>query len=281
MVKLIVHADDFGLTQKVNQGIKRAHTKGILTSTSIISNGEAFDDAVEIYRDLPSLDLGVHLTLVEERPFVPPETIPSLVDDQGRFHCNAAEFTRKYFLRKITMNEVEVELDGQIKKTLDHGLRISHLDSHQHLHMLPKILDITVRLARKYHIPYIRYPRETTQKWMLKQGISLTRYVQAKMLNGFCRMAKDLEGMRTDHFMGFLFSGKLDKQKLVLMLEHLPSQGVCELMCHPGMDDPDSKYAYWGYQCAQETAALADPEVSALSQYKNIKLLTFNDLKSN
>ena len=153
MLKLLVHADDFGLSEEVNEGILRAHRDGVLTSTSLMANGAAFEHAVGLTRTTPSLDVGIDLTLVEERPILDPREIPSLVDKDGRFHPHITTLAKLYLQGKIRPEEVHRELEAQIRKVRSHGVAISHADSHQHAHMLPDILRTTVELARSTTFP--------------------------------------------------------------------------------------------------------------------------------
>ncbi|MDZ7343958.1 MAG: ChbG/HpnK family deacetylase, partial [candidate division KSB1 bacterium] len=159
-VKIIVHADDFGLTEKINDGILWAHRYGILTSTSIMANGQAFAHAVALARAAPRLDVGVHLTLIEERPLLDPHEIPTLVGAEGKFHAHAIQFTRRYIAGRINLMEVAKELEAQVEKILSAGLNPTHLDSHQHVHMLPGVSRVAVALGRKYGIPAMRVPKE-------------------------------------------------------------------------------------------------------------------------
>ena len=278
MLKLIVNADDLGLTERVNQGILRAHQTGIVTCASIMANGDGFEDAVARCKKLPSLDLGVHLTLVEERPCLEPDLIPTLVDSTGSLHRHAVTFVRKYFAGKIQLNEIRRELEAQLRKILDHGIRISHLNSHQHLHMLPKILGMTIELANEYDIAAIRVPREPMRSYMLRGAGALPRALQLMILNGFCFLGRSRIRLPTDHVIGFHTAGNLDKSKLQIMLQSLPRDGICELMCHPGLNEPDSRYSHWGYHWEDELSALVDPEIREYCRQKGICLVTYREL---
>ena len=108
MRKLIVNADDFGLSESVNEGIIEAHLNGIVTSASIMANGRAFNQAIKLCHDNPSLDIGVHLLLVEERPVLAPEKVPSLVSSEGRFHKTSKDFARKYLARRLNLDEIGI-----------------------------------------------------------------------------------------------------------------------------------------------------------------------------
>ena len=278
MLKLIVNADDLGLSEPVNEGIARAHLNGIVTSASIMANGSGFDHAVRVCRSIPSLDLGIHLTLIEEKPLLPAEAIPSLVTAGGRLHNHAKTFMKRYVSGNIQLQHVRAELDAQIKKVLSRGLSISHLNSHQHVHMLPHILSITVDLAKKYNIPAIRVPREYLKFYMLQRAAGIFRVGELFVLNSFCRFGRTMTARRTDYFAGFFFGGNLDKENLRQVLQSLPTSGTCELMCHPGDEDTKTKYGHWRYHWSDELQALVDPEIVNLVKQKDIRLISYRQL---
>ena len=275
MAELIIHADDFGLSKKVNEGILTAFTKGTLTSTSIMAVGAEFDHALRIYKSNSNIDVGVHLTLIEEKPILHRNIIKTLVNSKNRLHNHARVFVKLYFMKRICLQEVEQELEAQVLKVKQCGIKVSHLDSHQHLHMLPQILKITMRIAKKYGIPVIRFPLESAQFYMLKRFGSYSRFFQLLILNWFCWLGRSKIELRTKHFAGFLYSGNLNKQNLLEILHKLPATGTCELMCHPGLHDPDTRYAHWGYNWQEEFNALIDPEISRYIQDNEIKLISY------
>ncbi len=276
--KLIVHADDFGLSEKINDGILHAHRHGILTSASIMANGKAIEHAMRICRSVPTLDVGVHLTLVEELPVLPREQIPSLVNGEGRFHRHAMTFLKKYVTGRIRLPDVRRELEAQVKKVLGYGISVSHLDSHQHLHILPQILSITVALAREYGIPAIRLPYETPRFYMLGSREIFSRLPQLLGLNLFCRLGEKTIPLRTAHFVGFFFGGNLQKKNLHKALQCLPSAETCELMCHPGLEDAITPYRHWRYHWAEELLALTDPKIADFLSAKGIRLISYRQL---
>ena len=278
MLNLIVNADDLGLCEAVNEGIAEAHLNGIVTSASIMANGSGFDHAVRLCHSIPTLDLGIHLTLVEEEPLLNPAAIPSLVGPGGRLHQHATAFMQKYLSGGIRLGEVRSELEAQIQKVLSCGLCVSHLDSHQHLHMLPQILTMTIDLARKYNIPAIRVPRERFRPYMLRRAAGVLRVCELFVLNRFCQIGKNMSVRRTDHFAGFCLGGRLHKKNLQTLLDHLPLTGTCELMCHPGKDDRTGSYGHWGYQWTDELRALVDPDISELLYRKGIQLISYRKL---
>lgn len=135
MKYLIPNADDFGFTHDVNQGIVEAHRRGILTATTLMATGPAFQDAVELARQNPQLDIGVHLVLVDSDGF--PPTIPRLLFSLGRI-------------------KIYDQLVRQVQKVLDAGLQPTHLDTHKHTHLLPQIFNAVTRIAREFNIPWVR-----------------------------------------------------------------------------------------------------------------------------
>ena len=276
-ISVIVHADDFGLSEKINEGILQTHIHGILTSTSMMANGRAFEHALDIARSTPTLDIGVHLTLIEERSLLNSKEVPTLLAPGGRFHRRAFDFVKKYFAGKISLEEVRKELEAQVERVLATGITPSHLDSHQHVHMLPGILGIVIELSQKYGIPLIRFPREVG---FLRQisYVPITRVAQGLILNLFCLASESKIKRRTDFFAGFLFGGNLNKENLFRIVEGIRHSGTYEIMCHPGLDDPNTHYSHWGYHWSDELNALLDKEVADFFQDKGIHLTSYRQL---
>ncbi len=278
MLKLVINADDFGISEKINEAILKSFHFGILRSTSLMANGESFDNAVGIIRSNPDLDIGLHLTLVESKPLLSAENLHSLITDAGYFHRHAIEFTKKYFSEKISLEEVRNELTAQIERALDHGIRISHIDSHQHIHILPKILDIIIELANRYKIKYIRFPQERFSGYMFRDLKSVARILEMVSINHFCSRIKGKLMYMTDYFAGFYFGGKLSKQNLITLINNLPATGVCELMCHPGLESFTSSNKTSQYRKVEEVESLIAREVEQLIKMKNIEIISFQDL---
>ena len=157
-IRLVVNADDFGISARINEGILLAHRAGIVTATSLMAVGRAFEQAVQYCRAAPALDVGVHLTLVAERPLLAGRS--SLAGDDGRFPESAGAFLRRWLKGSIRRADVQAEWSAQIERVLDHGIRVTHLDSHQHVHILPGLADLSLKLAARYTIPFVRVPVE-------------------------------------------------------------------------------------------------------------------------
>src|SRR5215207_7144194 len=146
--RLVVTADDLGLHRSINKGILAAHSSGVVTCASVVASGEAFDDACDILASAPSLQVAVHLTLVGgEKPICRPQDVPSLLDSDGRFLRDYLRFLRRYLARRIRSADVERELRAQIEVVLSAELSPVHLNAHQHLHLLPGIWEVVLRLA--------------------------------------------------------------------------------------------------------------------------------------
>lgn len=277
MKKLIVTADDLGLTPGVNRGIVRAFQDGIVTSASLLVTGSAFEDAAALAEQNPELDVGLHLTLVEERAVLGREVLPTLVDEAGRFPRTSGEFFRRAFLGRISWDEVEREIAAQIARFQKTGLRLSHLDSHQHLHMFPPIFQIVRRLTSRMDHVWIR---NSAGPWRKSPGVQMGRWAQQLGLNLTCLSARTLHGPRLsrtpDGMFGFDVSGCLTRPALEGTLRKIP-EGLYELVCHPGEDDVDTRtrYNHWGYRWAEELKALAAPETRVFLKEQGIALTSF------
>jgi chitin disaccharide deacetylase len=275
--QLIVNADDLGLTPAVNRGVIRAFQDGIVTSASLIVTGSAFEEAVILARENRGLDVGLHLTLVEERAVLGPDVLPTLVDEIGRFPSTSAEFIRRAILGGINWLEVEREIAAQIALFQETGLRLSHLNSHQHLHMFPPVFQIVRRLARWLENVWIRNP---VGPWRKSPGTPMGRWVQRLGLNLTClstrRLRDGSQPQMPDGMYGFEVSGCLTRRALEQILPKIPD-GLYELVCHPGEDDADTqaRYRHWGYHWAEELSALVAPEMKAVLNEHGIALTSF------
>ena len=243
-----------------------------------MANGPAFEHAVNLHRLNPTLDIGIHLTLVEESPLLQTDQIRSLVNGNGEFYQHTLVFLKKYFRKKINLQEIKQELEAQINKVMDHGITISHIDSHQHLHMLPGIISIVLGFMKKYKIPAVRLPREKINFKTIISGVSLLRVIQLRGLNFLCSKIKNRSILCTDHFAGFLYGGYLHKKKFEKLLNALPQHSTCEIMCYPGMNNEDADYNHWQYRWADELAVLTDQNISNLIQQKRFQLISYQDL---
>jgi chitin disaccharide deacetylase len=277
-ISAILNADDFGLSPGINRGIVEAYQGGILTSASLMAVGDAFDEAVTLAHEHPGLSLGVHLTLVEGKPVLPPEKVPSLVARDGHFNESLGTFLLKWLTGRIRMKEVQREFAAQIEKALDHHLRIDKLDSHMHVHLLPGIFQAMLGIAMRYRIRAIRLPREHIIRWGDHPPIvGLWRRAILTSLAALRGRHLAAAGLfHSTRFGGSAESGHMTEEKLIRLLRGL-QPGVTEVMLHPGYRDnivsgwPMSRQ----YEREPELRALTSPRVKAVVRNLQIKLVNF------
>ena len=262
MIRVIFNADDFGFTRDVNDGIVEAHREGVLTATTLMANGDAFDHAVALAREMPSLDIGVHLVMVQgESVLNPGRALPATLQDLARA-----------LLRKELA--VEDEAFAQVRRIVAAGIRPSHIDTHKHTHLFPPVLDAVAKVAREFKIPWVRRPFDHAAG----RGASLAKQAVAagmKMMQP--RFAKVLGGLRmTDHFVGFQMTGSLDTGAMAETLRQLP-EGLTEFMCHPGNCGPELQSAPTRLKesRAVELAALLSPQVRSVIAERKIELTNY------
>jgi len=243
--RLIVNADDFGLTPGVNRAIVEAHTHGIVTSATLMANASAFEQAVQLTKSLPGFDVGCHIVLVDGSPVLHPSEIPTLIGD-GRpeeFDTSLNSFAVRVLRGRINAEQVEREAIAQISKLHTAGIRVSHIDTHKHVHVLPQILRPLLRAAKACSVRAIRNPfgriafsliAGRPQLW--KQWGKLT--LLNTLAGRFCR-AVEAEGMITPTgSLGIAATGALDEQLFRFIVENVP-EGTWEFVTHPGYNDAD------------------------------------------
>jgi chitin disaccharide deacetylase len=244
---LIVNADDLGWTDGVNRGIVEAHRNGIVTSASLLANAAEFRAAVELTRSVPGLGVGVHLNLSDGAPLAGRASVPSLVNQAGEFEGGPESLLLRIATRALALSEVEKEWDAQIGRVRDVAVQPTHLDGHKHVHMLPGLFEIALRLAKRHAIGAIRISHENSRLRAalsageeLRPSAVLKQGVQARGLKLLARDAREQAvraGISTaDYFCGIAQTGELTKEGVACLLRSLP-EGTTELMCHPGHVD--------------------------------------------
>jgi len=267
MRRLIINADDFGLSKSINEGISRCVHGGMLNSVSVVSGGCASDEALLFIKQNTSLDVGVHLILTEERPLLSKDAVPSLVERNGRFPKTWGRFILLFCIGKIKILDIELELGAQINKILKTGIKITHLDSHCHIHVFPPILDLVIKMAKLNNISYVRVPVERiTFKDMFSK-----RWLKIIILAFFSFMAKKTlskHNIRSaDFVLGVYNSGNLNLSNLYkgFRAVSVVDSGIFELVCHPGTSKTDLDYPKWGYHWEEETRLLTSAEIKRLA----------------
>lgn len=275
---LVVNADDLGLSESINRGIERCFREGIVRSASLMPNGSAFGEAVALVKRNPGLGVGVHLTLVDELGLAPRERLGRMVDSEGRLPRSYREFLWGWLRGRYGSAEVTAEVRAQIRRVREAGLTPTHLDSHQHLHVLPEVLEVVVAVAQAEGIRVVRVPAEGRAAGSAIFG---TRRGQRRALARLARRgAARVRGAGLYHaerFWGLAESGHLDEKSLLRILERL-GPGVNELMCHPGESDVSTAKRYpWGYRWEEEAATLCAPRVRQVIEEKGIRLCNFGE----
>lgn len=276
MQRLIVNADDFGLTRSVNRAIIELHTAGLLTSTSLMARAGATEDAIELALANPSLGVGCHVVLIDGEPALPPEQIPSLIDARtGQFLPTLAAFLRRLCTGRIHAEEIEAEVAAQIARLQRSGMRLTHIDTHKHSHIFPSVLRPVLRAARAAGISAVRFPFEP--EWALRAsiGASLARVAEVTMLRRMAprsRKILDEEGFSsTDGTIAIAGTGTLDAASLRSLLRQLPA-GTWELVTHPGYNDADLARVRTRLRDSRD---LEREALSALQDFPGIELISF------
>lgn len=267
--KLIVNADDFGLTESINNGILESFCNGIVTRTSLIANASAFNQALKLSQENPALNVGIHLTLIEEKPVSSPMKIKSLIDTDGKFFKNCRVFLLKYIKRQISLSEIRIELEAQIKKAKDNGIKITHLDSHQHLHMIPGIFSIVKEIMGKFDIKNIRMPNFTLKKILNLKELStglLAKKCKASLLHSNISYPDRLWGLDQN--------GNINEMHFLKILKNL-HPGVTEIICHPGFIDEEyiRKYSHWHYNPTGDLSVMTSSLIKETIKNNDIQLL--------
>jgi predicted glycoside hydrolase/deacetylase ChbG (UPF0249 family) len=284
---LIVNADDLGWTEGVNRGIAEAHRNGIVTSTSLLANGAAFVLGVEMARVTPGLAVGVHLNLSDGAPTAPPELVTSLVNDDGMFEGGPENLLLRIARRALETEEVAIEWDAQIQKIRGAGIEPKHLDGHKHVHMLPGLFPIALRLAKRHGIGAVRVSHEESSLRSAlstgdqqNAGMVMKQGVQARGLKLLARdareMAKRAGIVTADYFCGIAQTGELTREGVAQLLKSLP-EGTTELMCHPGYVDGELEKSATRLQDSRriEIEILTDTGIRNLVASQGIRLIDY------
>jgi chitin disaccharide deacetylase len=241
--RLILNADDFGLTPGINTAIAELHDAGALTSATLMASGPAFAHAVAIARQRPSLGVGCHILLTDGVPISPPRTIPTLVTRGGTLRPKLTHFLAALLTGQIDPSDIEREATAQIRTLQRAGLQITHVDTHKHTHILPGVLAPVLRAALSTGVRAIRNPFEQPWAFPLSNGTA-ARTSQIRLLQPLKHHFRNQPAIRagqvrtTDGTVGISATGNLDEPTLRNLLQALP-EGTWELVSHPGYNDAE------------------------------------------
>ena len=295
MRRLIINADDFGLTPGVNRGIAEAQERGIVTSATLMANSRAFDEAAALSRSLAArqarFSVGCHVVLLDGQPLLPPERVASLLQpgaqNGNHFRDKLNDFVVASFRGKLQPDEIEAEATAQIQRLQAAGVAPSHFDSHKHAHMFPAVLRPLLRAARACGAPAVRNP--FGQVWPLRFGDLLrqrrlwTRFAELNVLRNFAdkfRRAVEEHGLRTtDGSVAVLVTGSLDLKLFARIMDRLP-EGTWELVCHPGYNDADLDKVRTRLRQSRvdELQLLTSPQAKEILQQRGIELISYREL---
>ncbi|HEX6505771.1 MAG TPA: ChbG/HpnK family deacetylase [Terriglobales bacterium] len=249
MRRLIINADDFGLTLGINRAIVEAHTRGMVTSTTLMANGAARDAATELVASNSHLSVGCHIVLVDGKPILAPEKIASLVENRG----NAAQLREKLagmaanaLLGRLDPEHIEAEATAQIRLLQEKGISLTHFDTHKHTHIVPSVLRPLLRAAKACGIGALRNPfgpRLPLSLRDLRQRPNLwKRFLEVKVLatfaSSFRRTVAQFGLCTPDGSFGVVSTGALDSELFAAIVDCIPD-GTWEFVCHPGYNDSE------------------------------------------
>jgi chitin disaccharide deacetylase len=270
--RLIVNADDFGLSPSVNQAVIRAHREGVLTTASLMVNEPGFDEAVALARENPALGVGLHLTLLHGHAALTAEQIPGLVNGRGEFDSAPARVGFRYFANRRLRSQLRAEIHAQFEKFSSTGLPLDHVNGHLHLHLHPVVFGILMNDAEELGIRHMRLTRDPLGlNLRLARGYLVYRLLHAaifRCLSARARPSLSARGIgHTGAVFGMLQNARVDEAFVLALLPHLPA-GDSELYSHPSLDD-----------FKHEFDALRSPRVKARMQELGIELIRYQELE--
>jgi chitin disaccharide deacetylase len=287
--RLIVNADDFGFTAGVNRGIVEAHSCGIVTSSTLMAKGRAFDEAVALAKTIPLLSVGCHIVLIDGEPVLDPRQLPSIAasGSSPRFGDNLKSFAARALTDKLDSEEIERETTAQIRKLQSAGINVSHVDSHKHTHLFPAVLRPILQAAQACGVRAIRNPfgsrKPLRSSELLARPNLWTRYVEVRILRGLANKFRDAakrQGLVTpEGTLGIEVTGALDEKLFRAIAEIIP-EGTWEFVCHPGYNDDDLKSANTRLRESRESElrVLTRPAARELLASHGIQLISYREL---
>lgn len=302
MRKLIVNADDLGLTAGVNRAIIETHTGGVVSAATLMANGAAFDDAVTAARSAPNLSVGCHVVLVDGTPVSPPDAVDTLLAirsaEPDKFYSSLSAFAARATLGGFDRDQLVAEVTAQIRKIQSTGLQVTHLDTHKHAHVFPEIFAALLRAARICGVRAIRNPFVPVKAMHARQYKGRPdlwkRYGQVRMLHTFSRQFRQhtkRAGLLTpDGVVGVIETGSLESSGkssgeglgysalLRQTLASLPP-GTWELVCHPGYNDADLRAASTRLLDSreEERRLLSSAELRKFLEEQKIRVISYRE----
>ena len=286
MRRLIINADDFGFTSGVNRAIVEAHAHGVVTSSTLMANGPAFAEAAQLAKTAPKLSIGCHVALTDGKPVLAAEQLPSLTSG-ANFRDGMIWFAARAIAGRMDAAEITAEAAAQIRKIQSAGIAVSHIDTHKHTHLFPKVLRPVLRAASDCGVRAIRNPfgprLPLRSSHLLARPGLWKRHVEVRVLGGFAGMfreAVDREGFTTpDGTLGIVVTGALDETLFLAIARSIP-EGTWEFVCHPGYNDADLQAGKTRLRQSRETElhVLTLPAAREVLSEQGIELISYRDL---
>lgn len=286
MRRLIINADDFGYTRGVNRAILEAHTRGVLTSSTLMAQGSAFAEAVQLTKTMPQLSIGCHVVLIDGEPALDADNVPSLTEAR-RFRDGLKSFAARALAGRLDAEEVAAESGAQIRQLQAAGIPVSHVDTHKHTHLFPQILRPLLRAAKECGVRAVRNPfgprLPLRSSHLFTRPNLWTRFAEMRILRGFAgrfHSAVDAEGfVTTNGTLGIEVTGALDETLFHAIAKSIPN-GTWEFVCHPGYNDADLQAAHTRLRESRETElrVLTLPGARELLLQEGVKLISYRDL---
>lgn len=282
MGRLILNADDFGLTSGVNRAIVELHRAGRLTSATLMARAAATEEAIELAHSTPTLGVGVHVVLVDGEPVLAAGKISTLADPRtGCFQPRLGAFLQRLLAGRIHSSEIEAEAAAQIALLQSKGVELTHIDTHKHTHMFPAVLRPVLRAARGAGIGCVRNPFEPAWSLRATQGSPWIRRTEVRLLRllepAFRRIVAEEGFATTDGAVGVLATGTLDAATVASLVKNLPAAGTFELVTHPGYNDADLARARTRLLASRETEREA---LLSIALSDEIELVSFSRLRA-
>ncbi len=287
MRRLIINADDFGYTSGVNRAIAEAHTRGVVTSSTLMANSARFQEAVQLAKSLPNLSVGCHVMLIDGEPLQDPTLIPSLTSGR-QFRDGIKSFAARAITRRMDPDEITREATAQIRKLQSAGIAVTHFDTHKHTHLFPSVLRPLLKTAAACGVTALRNPfgpRLPLKSSELFARPNLwKRLAELRLLRQFAgkfREAVDREGFSTpDGTLGIEVTGTLDDNLFHAIARSIP-EGTWEFVCHPGYNDADLQTAHTRLRASRETElrVLTLSTAREVLSHAGVELISYRDLR--
>jgi hopanoid biosynthesis associated protein HpnK len=274
--RLIVTADDFGAAVEVNTAVEAAHREGVLSAASLMVGAPCAADAIARARRLPALRVGLHLTLLQGRPVLPPEAIPRLLTRRGTFLSNPAALGARLTASGAARRQLAAEIRGQFAAFSASGLRLDHCNAHLHFHLHPLVGRLIESIGADFGLRAVRLPLEPVEvlRQVERTGWSASAALTVPFARALRRRLAGANLLIAERTFGLRWSGQMSRTRLAGLIRQLP-EGVSEIYLHPASGAYPG--AAPGYRYREELEALTAPEVIAACRDPAVRLGGFGD----